>query len=335
MPVAYFALALGEYAAIYILGGKVLGGSIGLGDMSQVLSYVAMIYGPVRWMASVPRRITRTVTSMTKVFEIIDEEPDVADAADCISAPIKGDISFRHAYFGYNNYENVLKDINIDIKTGEMAGIVGRSGVGKSTLINLIMRLYDLTGGELLIDGKDIRSYSQHSLRGQIGVVLQETYLFRGTVYDNIAYARPGCTPEQVLRASRLANAHQFIVKLPDGYNTYVGERGQTLSGGEKQRIAIARAVLRDPRILILDEATASLDTETERLVQDAVNSLTRGRTTIAIAHRLSTLRNATKLIVLEKGTVEETGTHEQLIQSGGRYCKLVMAQRKMSKMLK
>ncbi len=165
--------------------------------------------------------------------------------------------------------------------------------------------------------------------------MLQETYLFRGTVYDNIAYARPGCTPEQVLRASRLANAHQFIVKLPDGYNTYVGERGQTLSGGEKQRIAIARAVLRDPRILILDEATASLDTETERLVQDAVNSLTRGRTTIAIAHRLSTLRNATKLIVLEKGTVEETGTHEQLIQSGGRYCKLVMAQRKMSKMLK
>ncbi|MGM9658862.1 MAG: ABC transporter ATP-binding protein [Eubacteriales bacterium] len=335
MPVAYFALALGEYAAIYILGGEVLRGSIGLGDMSQVLSYVAMIYGPVRWMASVPRRITRTVTSMTKVFEIIDEEPDVADAADCVSAPIKGDISFRHAYFGYNNYENVLKDINIDIKTGEMAGIVGRSGVGKSTLINLIMRLYDLTGGELLIDGKDIRSYSQHSLRGQIGVVLQETYLFRGTVYDNIAYARPGCTPEQVLRASRLANAHQFIVKLPDGYNTYVGERGQTLSGGEKQRIAIARAVLRDPRILILDEATASLDTETERLVQDAVNSLTRGRTTIAIAHRLSTLRNATKLIVLEKGTVEETGTHEQLIQSGGRYCKLVMAQRKMSKMLK
>ena len=333
MPVADFALALGNYAAIYILGKMFLGGDIGLGDMSLVLSYVSMIYGPIRWMANMPRRLTRAFTSMSKVFEIIDEEPEICDKPQCVTKPIQGNISFKNAYFGYNSYENVLKDVTVDINNGEMVGIVGRSGVGKSTMINLIMRLYDLTGGALTIDGTDIKDYSQHSLRSQIGVVLQETYLFRGTIYDNIAYAKPGCSPEEVINAAKMANAHPFIVRLPDGYNTYVSERGGSLSGGEKQRIAIARAVLRDPKILILDEATASLDTETEKMVQDAVQALSRGRTTIAIAHRLSTLRNSTKLVVLEKGTVEEIGTHEELIKSGGRYCKLVMAQRKMSKM--
>lgn len=333
MPVADFALALGNYAAIYILGSMLLGNEIGLGDMSLVLSYVSMIYGPVRWMANMPRRLTRAMTGMSKVFEIIDEEPEICDRPQCITAPVKGDISFKNAYFGYNSYENVLKDVTVDINNGEMVGIVGRSGVGKSTMINLIMRLYDLTGGTLTIDGVDIKDYSQHSLRSQIGVVLQETYLFRGTVYDNIAYAKPDCTPDEVINAAKMANAHEFIMKMPDGYNTYVSERGGSLSGGEKQRIAIARAVLRDPKILILDEATASLDTETEKMVQDAVQALSKGRTTIAIAHRLSTLRNSTKLVVLEKSTVEEIGTHEELMKSGGRYSKLVLAQRKMSKM--
>ncbi len=216
-----------------------------------------------------------------------------------------------------------------------MVGIVGHSGVGKSTMINLILRLYDCTQGSILIDGVDIKAISGDSLRSQIGVVLQETFLFDGNVLENIRYAKPDASFEQIVKAAKIANAHDFIVRLPDGYNTRVGDKGYSLSGGERQRIAIARAILHDPKIIILDEATASLDTETEKQIQEALGKLTKGRTTIAIAHRLSTLSNADKLIVLDKGKVAEIGTHDELMRNFDVYYKLVMAQRQTTEMKK
>ena len=246
---------------------------------------------------------------------------------------MEGSIDLENVSFGYDEAVDVLRHIDLHIKPGEFIGLVGKSGTGKSTLINLIMRMYDVDEGSLKIDGVDIRNISQHALRSQIGVVLQETFLFNGSIFQNIAYAKPDATREEVIAAAKTAGAHSFIVKLTDGYDTWVGEKGCTLSGGEKQRIAIARALLHNPKILILDEATASLDTETEKQLQDSLAALSHERTTIAIAHRLSTLRNATRLVVLDRGKIAEIGTHDELIAKEGIYYNLVMAQREMSKM--
>jgi ABC-type multidrug transport system, ATPase and permease components len=332
-PALSFFMGIGEFFLMYYAGSRILSGEMTLGQMAQFSAYVGIIYGPLRWITSFPRRIVRVMTSIVKIYDIIDEEVDVDDSATAVDMDIEGYIDFDNASFGYDNTTNVLKNISLHIEPGEMVGIVGKSGVGKSTLINLVMRMYDVEEGCIKIDGVNIKDISQASLRSQIGVVLQETFLFSGTIYDNIAYAKPGATRDEVITSAKIAGAHSFIMKLPDAYNTKVGERGHTLSGGERQRVAIARALLHNPRILILDEATASLDTETEKQIQDSLQKLIADRTTLAIAHRLSTLRNATKIIVLDKGQVAEVGTHEQLIQAKGIYYGLVMAQRQMSKM--
>ena len=334
-PFVTFLVNGSIYFIIYYAGSLVIAGTadggISLGEYNQYFAYTQIVYGPLMALANIPNSISRFLTSSSKVFEVLEETPEILDIDLPLDIKIEGNISVRKATFGYQSYNPVLENITVDIAAGSMVGIVGHSGSGKSTLINLLMRLYDVNEGEIMIDNVNIKDISQETLRSQIGIVLQETHLFTGTVRENIRYSMPHASDEEVIQAARVANAHDFIVNLPDGYNTLVGEKGYSMSGGERQRVAIARAVIHNPSILILDEATASLDTETEKLIQDALNRLSENRTTIAIAHRLSTLRNADKLLVLDKGKVAEYGTHSDLLDQQGIYYKLVMAQREMA----
>ena len=327
-PAVAFLTQLGGLVVWAVGGWQVVAGNLTFGVLMSFVGFVALLYEPLRFMTKVVEWWSAAMNSAQRIFEILDTVPEVAERADPVALPaMRGEVELRGVSFGYEPNKPVLHDVDLRVAAGETVGLVGHTGAGKSTLINLITRLYDTGDGQVLIDGIDVRDLRSADLRRQVGIILQDPYLFAGSVAENIAYGRPDASRAQIVAAARAAFAHDFVTTLPSGYDTVIGSRGHGLSGGERQRLSIARAVLLDPRIMILDEATSSVDSATEEKIQQALERLIHGRTTIAIAHRLSTLRMADRLVVVEQGRVVEQGTHHALMAAGGIYCRLVRKQ--------
>jgi ATP-binding cassette, subfamily B, bacterial len=327
-PVMGLLFQLGGWIVWFVGGRNVLQGHLTLGELMAFFGYLWMFYGPLATLTQLTNWLTQFATQMHRIFEILDTPSQIAEPEKPVELPrVEGRITFEHVSFGYDRHGQVLRDVNFDIEPGCMIGIVGRSGSGKSTIVNLICRFYDVGDGAVKIDGIDVRHLASAMLRHQIGVVLQEPFLFRGSLYENLVYGRRSATPQQVIASAKSGNCHDFILRTAHGYDTWVGERGAGLSGGERQRVSIARVLLADPRILVLDEATSSVDAESEAAIQAALAEVVKGRTTIAIAHRLSTLRHSDRILVVDAGHIVESGSHTELMGNGGIYARLVKMQ--------
>mgnify|MGYP000291419518 CR=1 FL=1 len=327
-----FFLSILSVAVIAAGGVLIMRGELNTVDLITFSLYITTFVNPVRKLANFSELLANGTAGFSRFLELMRTEPAMKDAPDAVElADVKGQVDVDHVSFAYEGDLDVLHDVDLHIKAGETLAVVGPSGGGKSTLCQLIPRFYDVTGGRVLVDGKDVRTLTQHSLRANIGIVQQDVFLFAGTIYDNIRYGRPDATEAEIVEAAKRAEIYDDILDMPDGFQTQVGERGAMLSGGQKQRVSIARIFLKDPPVLILDEATSALDSVTEARIQSAFDELAKGRTTLIIAHRLSTIRSASRILVIDGNGIQEEGTHEELMAKGGEYAQLYLAQKSVS----